>query len=472
MNLDWSKLLDDSRRRPDESSKSEHDPRDEFARDHDRILFSPAFRRLADKTQIFPHDPNDAVRNRLTHTIEVANIARGFAKRIVDGLRRDGANDSDDLLQERISSILAAAALAHDLGNPPFGHKGEKTIKAWAKRRLTRFEDGWKNDFTKFDGNAQSIRLLTRLQLRDHDYGLDLTRGTLAVALKYPTSSTGGGKKTGFFASEKNIVEDVWEAVGLGEGRRHPLTSLVEASDNIAYLAGDTEDTIRKGLASFAQLLPYLEKNEKPLFDFAKSTLEKYRSEVTAITPHELDLLTVGRFGAELISVMMNECSTTFLQRLSREDESGWETEIFDENPRLKNLMEVLRNGFHSDFAYTSHDVLERELRADSVLRDLLDVFYGAALREFGNDETAKFSATRHALTRREGTFVWSITAENYRRVFQKTPAEPPQRRAMQLAIDMVSGMTDTYALRLHAKLRSQVFSYGFRCKTESYITT
>ena len=202
----WQKLLNPMRRKAeseksaggsknDASGKMEY--RTELERDHDRILFSTPVRRLADKTQVFPLDKNDSVRNRLTHSHEVSNLARSIGvtfstsirPKITDGLRN-------------IPSVLGAVGLVHDLGNPPFGHQGEAARRKWFSSREKYFEktfgDNKKKllkDFLNFEGNAQTFRLVTRLQLINDGFGLDLTRATLAAMMKYPTSSYDLDKK-------------------------------------------------------------------------------------------------------------------------------------------------------------------------------------------------------------------------------------------------------------------------------------
>jgi len=181
-------------------------------------------RRLADKTQVFPLERNDSVRTRLTHSYEVSNLARSLGVTLAfdDKIVANGV-----LQPERnLPAILAAIGLAHDLGNPPFGHQGEQAIQAWFADnphvlKDSELNEAMKQDFIKFEGNAQTLRLLTRLQLINNDYGLNLTYSTLAALMKYPTASDKinkddvARKKYGYFQSEKGIVEDIWKKTGL-----------------------------------------------------------------------------------------------------------------------------------------------------------------------------------------------------------------------------------------------------------------
>lgn len=256
--MQWSLLLN-SKRRKDKAKQKEtvqslqdasaSEWRLEIERDFDRLLFAAPTRRLADKTQVFPLDRNDSVRTRLTHSHEVANFARGIGMRLAFDLKGDifGALPENFCVERDVPALLAAIGLAHDLGNPPFGHQGEAAMRAWYKRHL-KSEVAQQpdvnrppifDDFFKFDGNSQTFRLVTKLQILNDDYGLNLTYATLAALIKYPrssyTSSPGKWKKHGYFYSEEKVIKDVWENTGLTEGVRHPFTWLMEACDDIAY---------------------------------------------------------------------------------------------------------------------------------------------------------------------------------------------------------------------------------------------
>jgi dGTPase len=228
--LTWEKLLNNVRRKElhgSNESMGTQVGRTEAERDYDRILFATPTRRLADKTQVFPMEVNDSVRTRLTHSHEVSNLARSIGVRLAfehaDAVF--GPEHEKLVVKRNVPSMLAAVGLAHDLGNPPFGHQGEHAIQQW-------FQEGNVGedvaiDFKEFDGNAQTFRLLTRLQVLNDQYGLNLTLGTLAALIKYPSvygsADKGGFKKFGIFRSEQQIANEVWEHTGLRPGIRHPL---------------------------------------------------------------------------------------------------------------------------------------------------------------------------------------------------------------------------------------------------------
>lgn len=255
---------------------STRDRRYPFEHDYDRLLFSTPVRRMADKTQVFPLEKNDSVRTRLTHSHEVSNLARSIGNRLVrtkPGIF--GSSDAD----QAAPVILATVGLAHDLGNPPFGHQGETAIRRWFNEQETtlfgteatgQVSPELRRDFLNFEGNAHTLRLITRLQVSSGGFGLDLTAATLAALMKYTAPSSRAGdlascktkatSKPGFFAAETDIVSWIRKNTGLKEGERHPLTWLMEACDDIAYSVLDVEDAIKKSIISPEDVLAYLKR--------------------------------------------------------------------------------------------------------------------------------------------------------------------------------------------------------------------
>jgi len=277
--LDWTALLNGRRRKPPSAPSAEKgaEHRTAFERDYDRLLFSTPVRRLADKTQVFPLERNDSVRTRLTHSHEVANLARSIGTTLVYNHAVELGLQAVPGFQRAVPALLGAIGLAHDLGNPPFGHQGEDAIRAWVSLHSVSdrhgsfdiFQDSalspaQRQDFAEFEGNAQSLRLLTRLQIINDGYGLNMSYAALAALMKYPVASdkidkaVPSRKKFNFFQSEADIVSDVWQNTGLAEGVRHPLTLIMEACDDIAYSVLDLEDAAKKGLISFHDLIASL----------------------------------------------------------------------------------------------------------------------------------------------------------------------------------------------------------------------
>ena len=253
--MDWPTLLNPKRRRP---TANPDDPRNAFARDFDRSIFSTPVKRLQDKAQVFPLETHDAVRTRLTHSLEVSSVARGLAARCADWLLTQDKITPD--MERPIETIAATCGLIHDLGNPPFGHAGEDAIRTWFRREehstllsALLHDDQEIQDFLNFEGNAQSLRLVARLQILADDAGLNLTFGTLSALAKYlapshkahPDHTNHAFRKPGYFKSELNIVDQIRHETGTGAAR-NPICFLVEAADDIVYLPADIEDAVKK----------------------------------------------------------------------------------------------------------------------------------------------------------------------------------------------------------------------------------
>ncbi len=256
MTMTWSKLLNPERVR---KSTIKDDHRAEFERDFDRAVFSTPVRRLQDKAQVFPLEPHDAIRTRLMHSLEVSSVARGLAIGVGKWLL--DKNEIDANQARSLEAIAATCGLLHDLGNPPFGHSGEAAIREWFKKKFgekaltDRLNEPQRvQDFLKFEGNAQTLRLVAKLQILADYYGLNLTYGTLSALCKYTAPShkadkddpNPAKKKPGYFASENKLVEQIREHTGTGPNR-NPITFLVDAADDIVYSVADVEDAVKKG---------------------------------------------------------------------------------------------------------------------------------------------------------------------------------------------------------------------------------
>ncbi|MFY9827700.1 MAG: dNTP triphosphohydrolase [Rhodoplanes sp.] len=241
-----------------------------FQKDAQRIIYSTQFRRLQGKTQVHPFPVYDYLRTRLTHTIEVGNVGRIIANQIEKELARQG----DLEYASCFGDITYAACLAHDLGNPPFGHVGEYAIQCWFSEMQTKSsivaevlsDEGAKNDFLHFDGNAQGFRILTRLAGSRDEGGLRLANATIASFCKYPYSSkysTASKKKFGFYLEESSYADQIFQSLGMIKDgtavyKRHPFAFITEAADDICYLTTDIDDAVRTGHVSFNTAEPLL----------------------------------------------------------------------------------------------------------------------------------------------------------------------------------------------------------------------
>ncbi len=467
--LSWERLLNSERRKPKKEKKNKSqdagesrsaDVRTQIERDHDRILFSTPVRRLADKTQVFPLERNDSVRTRLTHSYEVSNLARSLGVTLAfdDKIVANGV-----LQPERnLPAILAAIGLAHDLGNPPFGHQGEQAIQAWFADnphvlKDSELNEAMKQDFIKFEGNAQTLRLLTRLQLINNDYGLNLTYSTLAALMKYPTASDKinkddvARKKYGYFQSEKGIVEDIWKKTGLSEGVRHPLTYVMEACDDIAYAVVDAEDAVKKGLVSFSDLISYLEHHGNG-DDAVKVVCEKagYKHTEhrgTVLSPAELNDISMQMFRVYAIDEMVRDVRGAYKDQENKIMAGNLKSGLLAVS-RSSNLCELLKK-FDKEHAYVHRSVLEVELTGYNTIRGLMDFLWEAIGQRKEPENLGSCRLTPFA------AYAYNRISENYRRIFENDSNPLPVRyKELQLLTDMVSGMTDSFALSLYDELK------------------
>lgn len=446
MSMQWSQLL--SRHRLGSDKAPDGTPaRTDFQRDFDRVVFSSAFRRMQDKTQVFPLSGVDYVRTRLTHSLEVSSIGRSLGTLVGEELlkRHDlpGSQPSD------FGDIVAAACLAHDIGNPPFGHSGEDAIRHWAltanygQRRVGALNPAEREDFLTFEGNAQGFRILTRLQNPDNRGGLQLTCATLAAFTKYPRESWLGGnqydgvsaKKQGFTHEELPLFREVAEAVGLlprddryAVWHRHPLAFLVEAADDISYRVIDIEDGYRLGHFSYdevrelfwpmisdpAKQEPRLNRirEDKAKIEFLRAKVigEAIHQVKGCFLDHEEDILA-GRFDAPLLDhVMMTD--------------------------HLEGLIERARQRI-----YCAREVVEVQTAGFQVVGELLERF------SQGMDDIAdngdKASPHSRMLTR--------LIPEQFIGP-ERVPSDSLYTRLLRLT-DFVSGMTDSYAVSLYKKI-------------------
>lgn len=435
-----------------------------FQQDYDRLLFSTPVRRLSDKTQVWPMDENDGVRTRLTHSHEVANLARSLGSRIAT--ERTDLFDAD--LHTTIQPILWAIGLAHDLGNPPFGHQGETAIGRWFEERSDWIFDGQADgdkdnfktpltgaqrlEFLKFDGNPQTLRLVTRLQTHAYGLGLDLSAATLAAMLKYPVSAENRNKKipahkkVGYFETEKEIVAWIRCKTGLQEKQRHPLTWIMEACDDIAYSILDVDDVMKKGVASPEDVLSQMQ-GEANLNKH--SAVEKIRIAFRRVDESGRGVffardVKIGYMRAYLMDALLAEAAENFIKNSD---------EVFAFNESLEPLLEKSElcnflKDIAKDHAFSNPSVLKSEAIGAEAIKDILSFFWTAIQsREVLEDIKSK-------RTTAASKFAWSLVSPNYieeaaRCIEKGTSPERIRYAEMRLLTDMVSGMTDTFAMKL-----------------------
>lgn len=449
--LTWEKLLNQVRRKELHDSKESMGTgvgRTEFERDYDRILFSTPLRRLADKTQVFPLEDNDSIRTRLTHSHEVSNLARSIGVRLAFNHAEEVFGSDHEALdvKRNVPSLLAAVGLAHDLGNPPFGHQGEIAIQEWFSE--VHIEKDVDDDFLYFDGNAQTFRLLTRLQVLNDKFGLNLTLGTLAGLIKYPSiygsQNKGGFKKFGIFNSERDIVQDVWTHTGLTEGTRHPLAYIMEACDDIAYSIIDAEDIVKKGYASFYDLMDHMKSGApgdmtvEDVLKTAKEKNEEFKQE--PLSSRELNDISMQMFRVKAISVMIKAATDVFVGNVDKimngTIEPGFE---LIKNSNCANLCTTAKK-FDYRYGFQHKEVLQLELKGNNYIKSMMSMLWKA----ISNDEKPNSPFEK---------FAFGEISENYRRVY--LDSDKSIYAKYQLLCDAVSGMTESYLIKTHDELKS-----------------
>ena len=459
--MKWTDLLNTDRRRQTTSPKDPEDPRIEFERDFDRSVFSTPVKRLQDKAQVFPLEAHDGVRTRLTHSLEVSSVARGLATRSAKWLLDRGEISKG--MERSIEAIAATCGLIHDLGNPPFGHAGEDAIRAWFQRperqeclHASLESEQQIQDFLKFEGNAQSLRLVATLQILADYNGLNFTFGTLSALCKYVARSDQADKgatnhafhKPGYFASEEDIVARVRNETGTGDAR-HPVCFLVEAADDIVYLAADVEDAVKKDLLSWGEIREELRSatgvdSVNNALAFQERILRAGRPEV----PQNLDDdIKTAAFRTAAIRIMVDGVFKVFQERYGEIIEGKYQGTLLPES-NAGELERCLRE-IGTKRVYPMRSTLTLELMGRRVIGDLMDVFWegAAVLPSKGSPKTTEFAGKAAALI-----------SPNYRQVFQhfvnvEGRRLPEAYHRFQLVTDYICGMTDSFAKRLHAEL-------------------
>ncbi|EWM54272.1 deoxyguanosinetriphosphate triphosphohydrolase [Ruminococcus flavefaciens] len=469
--MNWKTLLCEKRRRGFSTTSVSTDPRNEFQRDYHRIIGSASFRRLQDKTQVFPLDRGDFVRTRLTHSLEVSSFAKSLGQMIFRSLvryKKDEELSWQDI--EKICSVLECAGLVHDIGNPPFGHFGEDYIRDWFRRNIPQLELGGKriedmlsdqmlNDLYNFEGNAQALRLLTKLHFLVDENGMNLTYTLLNTIIKYPVPSTGinkhsgniKDKKMGYYYADTEIYKDITENTGAVDCR-HPLAFILEAADDIAYKTADIEDAVKKGFITLPQLLAELKKNTDKCAD--KGELEEYSKAAAKLEEYYANALEKGISSPEQNAVQrwIIYVQGVLLRCAAFGFTDNYDAIMAGTFPR--ELLAVSRGnvlaGVLGEIAYNyvfrSKEIYKLEIAAGEIYEFLLNKLTRAALVY---DTEYSGSAIEQRIMR--------LVSENYIRAYKfaaegKSEEEKLYLRLM-LVTDYVCGMTDGYAQKLYREL-------------------
>ena len=438
----WEKLLSSERLGAGKAPGTAE--RTAFQQDYDRIVFTSAFRRLKDKTQVFPLSKSDYVRTRLTHSLEASCVGRSLGA--VVGREIIARHGLKDVESGDFGAIVAAACLAHDIGNPPFGHAGEDAIREWFRISglLERhdFTAAQRADFERYEGNAQGFRIVSRLQSPANPGGLQLTSAVLATFTKYPRPSHvageldgKSGKKFGFFQQDADNFARVAASTGLVERipgtawRRHPLAFLVEVADDTCYLIVDLEDAARLGF------VPYKDA-ECLLADLAGNTINGGRLDRLHDPKERLEYLR-----AKAIGRLLESAAAVFLENEAAILDGSFDEELLDQSPVGVPLQAVLRVA--KETIYTARPALEIETAGFEVLGALLALYTNAV------EAAAEVPGTR--MTTRERMLLRLLPTQFLGH--DGKPDADPYVRLLQVA-DFVAGMTDSYAVDMYRKLK------------------
>lgn len=454
--MDWNKLLTQERFTGGSSRKTrtaaQPTPQQEhyatvFQDDAERIIYSTAFRRLQGKTQVYPFPNFDYLRTRLTHTVEVAHVGRVMANAIAKELHKAQKITEEQVTD--IGDIVYAACLAHDLGNPPFGHVGEYAIRTWFEENLDRIkikkDSQQGKDLLYFDGNAQGFRILTRLSGWRYDGGLRLSKAVLGTFSKYPFPSSSKranksshDKKFGFMEAEQNSFNQIANDLGLEEHQhggycRHPLTFIVEAADDICYLTSDIDDAHRMGRietkSAEALLHPIGEQGQ---------TIPQY-SQFTGSDKEPQDKIAYLRGGA--VSALMDSVVTAFLEQQGNILEGQFDGELLDASSHKETLNKIKKTCREN--VYREGRKLEIEQAGFTVIHGLMDMFGNMIIN-----------------LKEKGWKVENLSMKD-QGIYYLLPKEFRKQllvgnngyTAFLVMVDYISGCTDRFALELYQKL-------------------
>lgn len=488
--MNWKDLLsqESKSRRGRNKGINSNDLRTEFEKDYHRILISASFRRLQDKTQVFPLDKNDFVRTRLTHSIEVSSFAKSIAQSISNRLINDKIDE--DFTQEDagyISDVLASAGLLHDIGNPPFGHFGEDTIRGWFKEKLDSIiiENPVTNEFEKlseilspqmcedfknFEGNAQALRLVSKLHFLIDENGMNLTYALLNTLIKYPGSSLEinkgskniKDKKMGYYFSEEDVFNTIVEETGTlnketGEIRRHPLTFLLEAADDIAYSTADIEDGFKKGFITFDDFIKVIEplKNDENPAACCYQKLIYYKERAIEKNYEKPEMYAVQRWIIYAQGYMINSAVYSYIKNYEDIMCGKYKYDLF-QNTNSSDLIKILKK-LASSKIYRSPTIVKMEITANNIINFFLDHFISSVLYY----DTPLNEKYLKAIDKR---FLY-IISDNYMHIYryytEKFGKGMTEKELFQyklylrllLVTDYICGMTDTYAKTLYQEL-------------------
>jgi len=438
--MNWNQIISTTRLGQEElATKENKHSRTQFQRDYDRIIFSSPFRRMQNKTQVFPLPGSVFVHNRLTHSLEVASVGRSLGSMFVEKAESEKLEIENPLFQE-IGSVVSAACLAHDMGNPPFGHSGEDAIAQFFKKSaepqlINELSEGQWKDFTQFDGNANAFRLLSHQFNGRREGGFALTYTTLASIVKYPYESVLTEKpKFGFFQSEKSIYARIANELGLLQQSenpakyiRHPLVFLVEAADDICYQLMDLEDAHKLKIHNFDQTRALM----MAFFDQQAEAKQINRINETlklVSDPNE----QIAYLRASVIGKLVKQCVDVFWEKQGEILSGSFQKPLID-CVQAKSLaaMNTIKKVSVKNI-YNDRSVVEIEISGYQIIGTLIEVFTEAILNP------------KEGFSKKLLQLIPDQYGGNHESTYEK----------VQAVVDFVSGMTDLYALDLYRKIK------------------
>lgn len=467
--MNWQQLLCGDRIRSYKGNPNSGDFRTEFEKDYHRIIGSASFRRLQDKTQVFPLDKSDFIRTRLTHSLEVSSFAKSLGQNISKKILLDiGDTSFRESYQADVCDVLQCAGLLHDIGNPPFGHFGETVIREWFHKNLGNITykgnsleetllPQMKADFYNFEGNTQALRLVTKLHYLVDAHGMNLTKALLGTIIKYSVSSleinkNSGNikdKKMGYYYAEREIFADLQESLGT-QGARHPLAYALEAADDIAYRTADIEDAFKKGCITYGQLIQELKakgENEKEDSEYLKLTAaleDRYKKALErGVAQPEVYAVQnwVVRIQGKLIA-----CATYgFAANYEQIMEGTYKKDLFS-GTHGEHIADVLGDIAYR-YAFISKPILKLEVAAEAILTFLLEKFVDAVIYY---DTEVRLNAVQEKLI--------SLISDNYKAIYKIYSKDRSEVEKLYLRLllvtDSICGMTDSYAKGLYQELK------------------
>lgn len=468
--MEWKNLLASKRhRQSNRTGAKQADLRSEFEKDYHRIIGSASFRRMQDKTQVFPLDKSDFIRTRLTHSLEVSSFSKSLAQNIGENIivyKKDP--DFTPQMKEDICNIVQCAGLIHDIGNPPFGHFGETSIREWFLHHLDEMMyDGrpvseflteqMKEDLYHFEGNAQALRLVTRLHYLVDEYGMNLTYALLGTIIKYPVSSVeicpdSGNireKKLGYYYADREIFDDVQKETGTN-GRRHPLTFILEAADDVAYKTADIEDAYVKGFISYYRLCEELRKMKNQGESFRPlEKLESLYERALERKERNPETYAIKNWIVRVQGFVIRCATEGFTSHYDEIMAGKWEHDLFY-GTEAEELMYLLGDMAYR-YVFDSPQIYKMEVSESVIINDLMDKFMKSILT---------FDQTKIRPDSMDIRMV-SFISDNYKKAYfcQSKGKSEEEKMYLKLLLvtDYICGMTDSYAKRLYLELNANI---------------